>query len=503
MRFFWYTFFITLFFCSCNIPLESPTLLRNFSAPASSDEVIAFAHIAAQRSDHISLEVIGQSEKGVDILALRAGESTTTKPVRLLLFAQQHGNEQSGKEALLLLLRDLASGHYDSWLHTMEIWVVPQVNPDGADINERRNASGIDLNRDHVLKNAPETRALHDLFHRVKPHITVDIHEYQPFRSSWKEFGGYKNFDVQVGVTTNLNVDEKLRHFSLSEILPAIENHLNSKGFSFHNYLVGPVPNRGRTRHSTVDIDDGRQSFGILNTLSIIYEGINGPDGFVENLERRTYGQYEALKALLLFVHQNSSHTKNLVESARKKLTHSQPGEKVAIRMEHFPDGIQLVLPLTSSKTGMDTLVLIENYHPDIRALLETERPLAYLVPQNDSLLVSFLDLHRIEYYTDYELNKHSIQSYHIQEIRLSEDEELENRLPQLDIQTLQKVHLADSYLYVPTNQLHANFLVSVFEPQSMLGLAQRDGFQYLLQKGKVFPILRVNNSESDSPRQY
>ena len=485
---------LALWLTACASPFESPTVLRNFEQPASSQEVIDFVERAVVKSDNLYHNFIGKSEGGTPLVAVHASSpyKITGEKLRVLIVAQQHGNEQSAKEAALLLIRDLAKGLYYPWLENLELWIVPQLNPDGSDVNERRNAGGIDLNRDHIIQLAPETRALHNLFREFNAHVTVDIHEYYPFRESWAEFGGYKNFDVQVGVPTNINVDENIRSYALNQALPHIEQHLNDRGFSFHNYIVGPAPNLGRTRHSTVDFDDGRQSFAIQNTLSFIYEGINGRDGYVENLERRTMGQYEGLVALLDFLDARADETREIVEGAQEKLRTAQPGEKVAIRMEHFPDGRTLILPLTSATTGQDTLVVVENYHPLVKSNLNVKRPSAYLIPVNDQKLRDFLDLHRLEFQTHPDLTGKNITKYFIASIETSLDEELPNRFPRVTKQTINGSDIAGEYILVTTAQLHSNFLVSLFEPQSMLGLAQRPGYEHLLQEGEVFRILRV-----------
>lgn len=486
--------FALLAFVSCQLSLNSPTLLKDFSQPATADEVVRFGRRAAEASEMLTIETIGKSESGKPLVAIKAAAaSESSEPaLRVLIFAQQHGNEQSGKEAALLLISDLARGEHQEWFPNLELWIVPQVNPDGSDVNERLNAGGIDLNRDHVVQHAPETRALHALFRRVMPHVTIDIHEYQPFRESWEAFGAYKTFDVQAGIPTNPNVNEQIRAFALTGALPALEKHLNEKGYSFHNYLVGPVPTQGRTRHSTVDFNDGRQSFAMLGTLSFIYEGINGTDGYSENLERRTHGQHEALLAMLNFLHNHSNKARLMVENARQQLKEPKPGDPVAIRLEHFPGDAPLLLHLTSSLTTADTLVVVENYHPIVKPTLKVERPEAYLIPRQDTLLVNFLKLHQIQVQENFDVRQNNIRGYQIVSIEMSEDEELSNRLPKVKLQTVEKQNYADEYLYIPVSQLHSNILVSLLEPQSMLGLAQRPGFEYLLKEGTQFPVLRV-----------
>ncbi len=484
---------ITLLF-GCNLSLESPSYLRNFITPASSEEVVTFSHRVAKKSKFITIETIGNSESGKPIVALKATDNNNDDDkLKVLIFAQQHGNEQSSKEALLLLISDLAKNNHSNWLNFLEIWIVPHVNPDGSDVNQRRNSIDLDLNRDHILLQASETRALHKLFNRELPHITVDIHEYQPLTESWKEFGGYKNFDVQVGAPTNLNVDETLRNFALNVALPAIENHLNQKGFSFHNYLVGPAPSQGIIRHSTVDFNDGRQSFAILNTLSFIYEGINGKDGYTENLEKRTYGQHEAIIALLNLLSENASETKTLVNEARNRLVNSIPGETVALRMDHYPGNNPLLLTLKSSETEMDTLVVVENFHPIVKPTFQTMRPAGYLVPKQDNKVVDLLKLHSVKLKDDFDLAGFSIYLLQIGEIENRNGEESPSLMPIVEKTEINNndISLSD-YYFVPTAQLHSNFLVSLLEPESMLGLGQREGFHYLLKENESYSIFRV-----------
>jgi hypothetical protein len=484
-------------FCACTHTLQTPSESRGFDRPATHKELTEFLKELDKTSDRLRLEQYGESAGGRPLWVIKS-QDPLNRPegevLRVLLFAQQHGNEPSGKEACLLLARDLAQKALDYTLPGMELWIVPVANPDGAEVHQRRTSQGIDMNRDHIVMEAPETRFLRDLFHDFMPHVTVDVHEYQPFRQTWEEFGGFKHFDVQVGMLTNPNTDSTLRAFSGSQVLPAIEQHLKARGYSFHNYLVGPVPTQGRTRHSTVDFDDGRQGFGILGSLALIYEGINGRENVSDNLARRAVSQYEALKGLLEFLQLHQDEVSHMVENARNKLREASEGETVAIRMEHFPGDEFLELPLISSRTGKDTLVLVENYHPKVKITFAISRPKGYLVPGNDVSLIQFLEDHRIAFTDDWEDLPISIIRYHIQDISTRVEEELETYWLEVRPQRIHARDLEQPYVFVPVSQLHANFLVQVFEPQSMLGLFQRDPYQWMIQESETYPVLRVES---------
>ena len=76
------------------------------------------------------------------------------------------------------------------------------MNPDGSEINVRRNANGADLNRNHLILTEPETIALHRLFNKYLFEATMDVHEYYPYTEDFISYGYIKYFDEQIGTTT-------------------------------------------------------------------------------------------------------------------------------------------------------------------------------------------------------------------------------------------------------------------------------------------------------------
>ncbi|MBK6344422.1 MAG: hypothetical protein IPF68_00550 [Bacteroidales bacterium] len=64
----------------------------------------------------------------------------------------------------------------------MDFALIPQINPDGSEVNKRRNANDADLNRNHLILTEPETMALHNFFDKYRFEVTMDVHEYSPLR---------------------------------------------------------------------------------------------------------------------------------------------------------------------------------------------------------------------------------------------------------------------------------------------------------------------------------
>ena len=108
------------------------------------------------------------------------------------------------------------------------------------------------------------------------------------------------------------------------------------RNFSYFEYSPGGPPEIDYIRHSTFDINDGRQSLGIQNTFSFIQEGLNGKDVFVDNIKHRAEGQMTGIRGLLEFAYNHKDEIKSLVKTEREKLINNKVSDKVEIQLDHF-----------------------------------------------------------------------------------------------------------------------------------------------------------------------
>ena len=143
---------------------------------------------AEQRPDRpavIGREVIGRSVKHRKIVAWHLGEPGKPK---VLLIATMHGNEKASQR-ILASLRDGPA------VRGIDLWVVPRYNPDGLKRGTRKNARGVDLNRNYPYRwidldgnyesgrrpgSEPETRAMMGFLSDIKPQRILSFH--QPLR---------------------------------------------------------------------------------------------------------------------------------------------------------------------------------------------------------------------------------------------------------------------------------------------------------------------------------
>jgi hypothetical protein len=101
-------------------------------------------------------------------------------PAILWIASNVHGDEESGTDASLKVLYELASRTdcaAQLILDNALVVLLPMQNPDGRETNNRRNAYGFDLNRDWFARTQPETDGKIELLRQFPPVLFIDAHE--------------------------------------------------------------------------------------------------------------------------------------------------------------------------------------------------------------------------------------------------------------------------------------------------------------------------------------
>ncbi len=180
-------------------PLTTPAEAANFEATPGYDETLAFLGRLAERLP-MKIQSFGTSAEGrpMPVVILSKDRAFTPEaaaraksPVTLVV-AGIHAGEIDGKDAMLLLLRDAATGADTRPLEAGTVLFVPFFNVDGHErvsphhrpnqdgprkgMGFRTTTAGLDLNRDHVKAVSPEMKALLALVNAWQPHLHVDNH---------------------------------------------------------------------------------------------------------------------------------------------------------------------------------------------------------------------------------------------------------------------------------------------------------------------------------------
>ncbi|HEX3552106.1 MAG TPA: M14 family metallopeptidase [Thermoanaerobaculia bacterium] len=180
-----------------------------FEATGSYEETLAFLRQLQAHFPSMYLGFYGTSGQGrplpfVVVSAEKAftGRKAQRLPKPIVLIQNGiHAGEIDGKDASLLLLRDLALGRHREILDKVTLVILPIYNVDGHErvspynrpnqdgphqgMGFRATANGLDLNRDYLKLSSEEARSLIALVNAWRPHLHVDDHVTDGVDMDW------------------------------------------------------------------------------------------------------------------------------------------------------------------------------------------------------------------------------------------------------------------------------------------------------------------------------
>ncbi|MCR4396340.1 MAG: M14 family zinc carboxypeptidase, partial [Candidatus Saccharicenans sp.] len=211
----------------------------NFTATARYQEVMELIRELQKLSPRLLVENIGTTAEGRSIPMLVISNpplhspqaARSLKKTTVYIQANIHAGEVEGKEASLMLAREILLHPNHPYLQNLVILIVPNLNADGNErispdnrrqqpgpeqgVGIRQNALNLDLNRDAVKLESPEMRAVvKNILNRWDPLLIVDCHTTD---------GAYHEETVTYSWPLNPNSDPKLLDYQRQTLLPAIE----------------------------------------------------------------------------------------------------------------------------------------------------------------------------------------------------------------------------------------------------------------------------------------
>src|SRR5690606_22754694 len=120
---------------------------------------------------------VGESIEGRSLQLISIGSGTEN----IFLWSQMHGDEPTATQAIFDILHFLDSpylqGEKELILSRLKLHFLPMVNPDGAEVFQRRNALGIDVNRDALRLQSPEGRTLKRVRDSLEASFGFNLHD--------------------------------------------------------------------------------------------------------------------------------------------------------------------------------------------------------------------------------------------------------------------------------------------------------------------------------------
>lgn len=442
----------------------------------------------------VRVSVGGKTAQGRSLYLVHAARRDDA-PFRVLFYAQQHGDEVSGKDALLYLIRDIARDA-SRLPADVDLWVMPMVNPDGAEAGTRKNAAGADLNRDHVTLFHPETRALHRVARRLRPDLSVDAHEFGRDPEEWTRRGWEKWPDITMDGLNNPLFDAE-RIAAAQRWVAESAAAEAAAGHRFLRYWVGGAPPDDEQRHSAIDADGGLNGIGAYGGLSFIIEAAvrhRAKDPSAD-LGKRV-DAYLVLFRRFLEEGAHRSADLAVVERARRlPLPAFLPTDALWVN----PGGKVTGFPVVEVATGKVVEVPTANLMTGVAVKRTVPAPLGYAVePAAAAEIGALLERHGLAFEKVAAPRMVPVETCTL----LRVEEEFDDVYSRYGGRTIVKrgaaraVALPAGSLWVPLEGPDALRAALLLEPAAMYGLWQYPRFKALVGADGTIPVRRVVKEE-------
>ncbi len=399
---------------------------HGFNKTPRYEQTIEFCQLLAQNSNMLSYLSIGKSPQGRDIPLLIMDKDGLTNPKEIrakgrsiiLAEASIHAGEPDGKDAGLMLIRDIVIyNKYKSILDSVSLLFIPIINVDGhedfgthyrinqngpEEVGARFTAQRYNMNRDFIKADAPETRALLKLYGKWMPELFIDIHvtngaDFQYVTTYGLNHCGFLPPNL-VNWSTNV-FDAKLKakmeasHFP---IFPYFEFKNNS------NPNAGVLPDNFAPQYS-----NGYASAN--NRLGMLIE-----NHIYKPYKDRVTSAYLMLKHSLEIIGSNSSSLqKEILIADNFVSSQSFAKDSLPLMFNHdFKDSIIVDFLAWQTKTEISDLSGAKWTYSDTNSPITIKTPLftsykenlkiklpyAYIIPQEQIATIELLDVHSIKY---------------------------------------------------------------------------------------------------------
>ena len=325
----------------------------DYRETSSYADVMAFVDSLRTLGAPLSVSTLATSPMGKPVPLVVASRPRVSTPAearalnRPIVYVQAniHAGEVEGKEAVLALLRDWSFGARPNVLDSLVVIVVPIYNTDGNDklaaqarnrgaqngpemIGERPNGAGLDLNRDYVKVEAPETLGSLKAFAAWNPDLFMDLHTTN---------GSYHGYALTY--SPSLHPAAPLAPFTADTLLPEIRRRLKAR----HGFEIFPYGNftgaNGResltaeTKSGWVTYEHkpryGTNYFGLRGGVSILSEAYSH-DPFA----RRVASTRAFVQEVLSYVAADRTGLLARVKAGRAATMVSERGPQISVPLQ-------------------------------------------------------------------------------------------------------------------------------------------------------------------------
>jgi hypothetical protein len=488
----------------------------DFRETSSYEDVMAFLDSVQRQVPDVRVGTLAKTAEGRQIPYVIAARPLVSGPTEahrsgkpiIYLQANIHGGEVEGKEAAQMLLRDLTRGVLRPLLDRIVLLVVPIYNADGNErwasvdrnrpgqngprvVGQNPNGQNLNLNRDYVKMEAPETRGAAKLLMAWDPDLFIDLHTTN---------GSYHGYVLTYAPGLNPN-SNPASDYTRDRFLPMLRERMQQR-YQQRTFPYGNFRNQEPDSLAQGwETYDGRPRFGtnwmgLRGRLAVLSEGYSNAD-----FRTRVSATYNFVREILSLAGEQGTTIKSLVlASNRQRL------DSVAVRSVLGPPSTRdVVAEITGDlgegaggyarrkRTGAYRTMRMPVFDRFVAARKEAV-PAAYLVPSRLPEVVELLRRQGIEVVVIGKPGRTTVELFTIDSLSVGPVFEGHRTVEAQGSWSSDPVDtvVTAGWFLVSTDQPLGILAAYLLEPRSEDGIVTWNFLDRELQAGTAYPIVRV-----------
>jgi hypothetical protein len=465
-------------------------------------EVMDLAHRMERDSHFIKVITFGTTPENRPMIAMIVSKdhaftpeaAAKTNKAIILIQSGIHSGEIEGKDAALMLVRDIAvTKRYAAWLDKAIFVVIPVFNIDGHEdvspyhrVNQngpketglRETAQGLNLNRDYIKADTPEMRAWLTLYNSWLPDFMFDNHVTD---------GSDMQYDVTWDMARNQDIAEPVRSWINDKYVPELNKRMESDGHGVAPY--GALRNVNGKREFFMEVFTPRYSHlytAVQNRPCLLVETHS-----LKANRTRAWADFDIMRNTIDIIVKDPEALRSAVREADRIMA-AQAGNptapavylagKVSDSQSHPVTYRALKLgPYRSEVTGntvngylpepdnIDTVI-----HDKIDTTVEAQMPLGYIIPAAWKVFAEELAFQGVQMEQINQPLDQEFETYRFSNVKFGTSQNEGRVMVDFDTKLVkEKIAVPAGSFWVPMHQRRARLILAMLEPQAPDSLAR------------------------------
>ncbi len=460
------------------------------------EETIKYIKLLAEKApkkDIISVKSFGTSVMGRDLpyIIIDKNRNFTAESIRksgnIILYVQAciHPGESEGKDAGLLLLRDiLINNKYSELLDNVSLVFIPFFNPDGherfsaynrmnqngpKEMGWRTTSQNYNLNRDFVKADSPEMQAWLKLYNEFMPEFLIDCHTTD---------GADYQYTVTYGIEIFGNTERNLSDWLENKYIVDLKKQIFEDGYKSFPYVMF------RNWH---DPKSGLVSWVTPPMLSTGYVALKNRASLLlethslKDYKTRVEASYSVILNTMRVLYNEKDKLQTLIAKA-DSLANNIAGVNYPLEYEQTKDSVLVdfegnrYYSKKSNSLGGEVYVYTKEpdtftvpWFKDFVPTSFTKIPEYYIIPAQWTEVIKRLDWHNISYRRTKENVELSVNTYKFDSVSWSKSPtEGKQKVTSFKLfEISNKVLYPAGSVIVPVNQTNSRLLIHLLEPKA------------------------------------